>query len=90
MHDIYTDEDINLNDLRRRIGFGGRGHFGGFGRPFGFGFPFLGGLAAGALLAGPFYGGYGGYYGYDGYGYDGYGYGYPGYAPYPDSYLYYT
>lgn len=80
MYDFIINDDIYATDLRRRIGFGGGGHFGGFGRPFGFGygFPFLGGLAAGALLSGPFYGGYGGY-GYPGYG----GYGYPGYAPYP-------
>jgi hypothetical protein len=71
----------------RPFGFGFGRPFGfGFGRPFGFGFgpwgfglPFLGGLAAGALLAGPWgYGypyGYGYGYGYP-YGYD-YGYGYP-------------
>nr|WP_040208066.1 hypothetical protein [Neobacillus jeddahensis] len=65
---------VNFADQRIRPGFGHFGGFGrpfgfggfgrpfgfGFGRPFGFGFgvPFLGGLAAGALLSGPYGFGY--------------------------------
>jgi hypothetical protein len=100
MYELIINEDINANYLRRIAvggighvgGFGGVGHVGHGsgvggsvgGAPVGGGVPFVEGLAAGALLAGPYYGGG---YGYD--GYYGYDYGYPGYAPYPAPYSYY-
>ncbi|MFF2455200.1 hypothetical protein [Peribacillus simplex] len=58
------------------IGYGGPiGDYVGIG--ISYGFPFAGELAGGAFLSEPFYDGIGEY-------------GYPGYAPYPDFFSYYT
>lgn len=69
MNEIAANYGYNQNDLRiigfgrRPYGFGRRPFYRPWGfRPYGFGAPFaaglLGGLAAGALIGGPFYGGY--------------------------------
>lgn len=70
-----------------RGGYGGwRGGYGGWGGGGWWGPAVIGGLAAGALLAAPYYGyGYGGGYGYDGGGY-GYGGGCLTYTPVYDGY----